>query len=393
MSLNKRIYRIGAIPALTACLAAPALFANSGCETLEEVQSTLCCSDFDVGANLSGVDFEAGVNFHAWIQAVADFSGTASAMVTDLGSACMNLAVDLGASETAVTETDPAKRMEQWCAKAVAQIDASLTAAGNITIGIDFQPPACNFSVSAQASCEGGCQVDASCEAKLPDISLRCSPGELSGKCSGTCSAKCEGSANLAVTCGGTCDGTCEGTCDGNQSSGSCSGKCEGKCRGSCDMTGEAAVSCEGECTGGCSVDVTAPKCKGELKSPGEIGCDINADCSASCKASASAKAECKPPSVDITVNGTVTAEVELIVASLKLFLPEIVGIIKFRANMLKVNAEALVNATVALNPGELSGKAALCIIPALSVIQEMFTNLSASVTVSVSMASSLNLG
>ena len=140
-------------------------------------------------------------------------------------------------------------------------------------------------------------------------------------------------------------------------------------------------VTCEGDCTGGCSVDVRAPKCKGELKPP-SASCMANADCSGSCEASASARAECKEPSMEIT--STLDPK---IIASLKLNLPRIYALAGARGQLLLKNAEAVAGfgADFSGNAdlGSLSLKAAACIVPAADALGAALTNVQASVTAS----------
>jgi len=379
-------YRITSVGALLFAMTAPAFV--SGCDEIADAQSSLCCGDFEVGADMSGVDFEAGIEFNALAQAVGDFAGTAQGMVSGVGNACKAIAVDNGAAEDAVTTTDPAAATEEWCAMAAATIDAAVSAGASISVSA--QPPNCNISVSAQAKCEGGCDVDVSCEAELGNIEARCDPGKLSGKCSGSCSGKCEGSANLAVSCTGTCEGTCQGTCNGTCSvmgmmgrcNGECDGECDGECRGSCEASAMAGATCEAQCTGGCDVELTAPKCKAELTPP-SAECTGNADCSASCEASASAKAECTPPAVEVIITGMVDATLE---ASLRLHLPQIFLTAKAQAEIMlgQIQAVGQLSANVAAS-GNLSVKAAACIIPIGATIETAVANLEASVSASVS--------
>lgn len=368
----------------------------SAAEKVSEAQGALCCKDFTVGADLSNVDWEISgegkATFSAFMNAAADFSATASAVVNDVGSACQALAVDLGEKDDAVTETLPDVRATKWCQLAAAKIQSEITAKGKITVVA--QPPSCSFSASAQASCEGKCSANASCQAELGDIKARCDPGQLSGKCEAECSGTCEGSANLAVTCTGQCSGTCEGKCDGQAmgsgASGQCAGKCEGTCRGSCKADASAKVTCEGSCTGGCSVELKAPKCKVELKEP-SASCKGNAECSGSCKASASAKAECKEGSLTIQATGSINAQA---LASLKLNLPKILAVVQARGKILATNAEALASASVAVsgNAPNFSAKAALCVVPAAVAITQAVTNAKAGVTASASVSASVGL-
>ena len=360
----------------------------TGCDDLANPLDALCCSDFDVGADLSGVDFEADATFNGWIQAVADFSGVASGMVTDLTGSCKALAIDLGAEDDGTAPSDPAAAVEFWCNLAVGQINTTVKANGSITI--KAQPPACTVDFKAQASCEGSCQVDASCDPGT--VEARCTGGELNVKCEGGCSGSCKGSANLAVSCEGTCEGTCEGDCsgtcsaqDGNGSCrGSCEGTCNGNCRGECAIDANANIECEGECSGSCSGTATAPKCEGKIDPP---SCEVDADCNASCDASASAKAECKPPSIEIIATGNISVQA---IGALKLHLPNIFLAAKARAEALVGAGEAVFTLSTKLDPGSLSGKAALCVVPAASAIATAFTNAEAGLSASLSVVASV---
>jgi len=378
--MSKKVFRRGALPLALAALVLPGL--TSGCEELTDLQDALCCSDFDVGANLTDVDFEANAQFDAWIQGVADFSGVASATVTDLAATCRGLALDLGGDDDGSAPADPGEAAKFWCNAAVAQIQAEVTARGSISVTV--QPPICNVDVNVSASCEGSCQVDASCDPG--GVEVRCDPGKLAGKCEGSCSGSCQGSANLAVACEGTCEGTCTGECNGtcstmmgNTCNGSCDGTCTGECRGTCAVDASADIECSGECSGGCDVELKAPKCQGEIEPP---MCDVDADCQASCDASASAKAECKPPAIELVATGDISVQA---IGALKLHLPKLFLIAEVRADQLLASGQALLDLSVKLDPGELSGKAALCVIPAASAIGSAFANVEASVSASAS--------
>ena len=386
---TKMKWRMALSPLVLAAVASPAV----GCDEagIGNPLDALCCSDFKVGADLTGVDWglegEANVKFGAGIQAIADFSGSATAVVSDVGSACQALAVDLGAAENAVTTTDPADRATQWCAQAVTQINAKVTANGSVTIS--FQPPQCSFSVSAQANCEAKCSANVMCEAELGNIEARCAPGKLSGKCSGACTGSCEGSANLAVSCNGKCEGTCEGTCMGGPSSGACAGVCDGTCRGTCEASADANVQCEGDCTGECDVEFVAPKCKAELTPP-SADCQGSAECSGSCQASASAKAECKEPSVEIVAAGNIDVQA---IAALKLHLPKILLVAEVRGALLLKNAEAVLELSGGLAGGaSADATAALCLVPAAAAIGDAVVNIEASVTATTSVTSALGM-
>jgi hypothetical protein len=383
----KTKWRFLATPVALAMLGIPAV----ACDEAGGLPSVpdLCCREFTPGADLTSINWEItgeqSASFAAFMQASADFTGAASAAVTDLTAACQQLAIDLGTDEKAVTETNPAKRATAWCKLATDQLNAQVK--GKIELKV--QPPSCSVSVNAQASCEARCNVDAMCMAKLPDVEVRCEPGELSGKCDADCTAKCEGSANLAVSCAGECNGTCEGQCDGMASGGRCAGTCSGKCRGTCAMKGGAKVQCEGECTGGCSVKVRAPKCKGELKSPGELGCEADASCTGSCQASASAKAECREPAVELT-----SSLDPKIIASLKLNLPKIYALAGARGKLLTDNAKAVVDFGAdfsgKIDVSELSPKAVACAVPAVGALGAALENVTATFTASTAVVAAV---
>lgn len=391
-------WRLFAAPVALMILGIPAV----ACDQIAGATDTLCCKDFKVGADLSAVDWdiegEGAATFGAFMQATADFAGTATAAVSDVGSACQAIAVDLGADPKAVRQTDQAARTTAWCDLAVAQIDKVL--GGSITVVA--QPPSCSFNASVQANCEAKCTVDASCEAELGNIELRCDPGEISGKCRAECTGTCEGSANLAVKCDGVCQGTCEGDCSagcsnngpGNTCRGSCTGTCKGECRGSCDVGANAKVACSGDCTGGCSVAVVAPKCKGELKPP-SAKCEGSAECSGSCRASANAKAECTEPSVEVRFAGTASVDTDLAIASLRLNLPRIVAAAQGKVTLLASNAEELATLTgsFATNAKDLSVRAGLCAIPASEALAQAGTNLKATVTASAKVLGAVKIG
>ncbi|MBL8739783.1 MAG: hypothetical protein JNK04_01780 [Myxococcales bacterium] len=384
---TKKHFRMAGVPLVLAAILAP-VAAAPGCDGANPLDA-LCCTEFKPGTNMLAVDWgieDATVNarFGAAIQAIGDFSGTATAIVTDLGTLCRNMAVELGESPDAVTTDDPGDYATQWCDKA-ATVVASVKAQGSIQI--DYQEPQCSFSVEASAGCEAHCDVSGSCDPG--SVEVRCTGGELSVKCEGelSCHGKCEGSANVAVSCSGACSGECNGTCDGTASNGaSCAGQCEGECRGSCDVSGGAGVECEGECVGeaACSGTATAPKCTGQVDPP---SCDIDADCQASCDASASAKAECTPPAVTITG----AAEFKLQIGVLKKYLPEILLLAEARLPLLQANVDALIDVSANLDGAfEGDGAAVFCLVPAGAAVIDAGENISIAFTASASVGNAV---
>ena len=375
--------RAGAMAAI-GFVAVGASFVGGGCDQISNPLDALCCTDFKPGTNMLSVDWglegQANADFGVAIQAIGDFSAAATAMVTDLGTSCRGMAVELGVDPKSVDTADPAEYTTQWCNLAVGEISKI---SAQITVSV--QPAECRFSAEVQAGCEGHCQVDASCDPG--SIEARCDPGDLVVKCDGSCTGSCEGSANVAVSCSGECSGSCEGTCSGTQDGGICNGKCDGKCRGECKADGTASVKCEGECSGSCSVEGTAPRCKAELKPP---SCEASADCQASCKASASAQAECTPPSVEISGAANLDAKI----AVLKKYLPQIYAIATARAQLLVENAQAMIDVSGSLE-GAVSAEstAAFCIIPAGVAIADAGANLSVAVSASVDVVTSVEGG
>jgi hypothetical protein len=327
--LSKRFYgaammgAIALVPMLTNC---------------SDEDNPLCCSEFKAGAT---IDAKIGGNAQAQVavQAVADFSGIASAAMDDLTTACRAMAEDLDADpaqrQAAEANADKQTRMKAWCSLAGSAI-ASVKAGG--TLKIDFQPPACSASVSAKANCQAKCSGSAACDIKANppkctggklevsckgscDVSASAPSIKCEGKCGGTCKGSCTASGGVAVNCEGKCDGTCAAGGSAGGSGIQADGSCKGTCQGTCTATATApAVECSGSCQGECNASCTATpgsasvKCDGEckgdfepLKCEGgklEGGCTVEAKCDANCNASVSAKAECSPPQLTIVASG-----------------------------------------------------------------------------------------
>ncbi len=91
---------------------------TNGCGTDITEPTGACCTEFRVGADLSGADFGVDPSikgrFSVLAQAASDFSATATGMVDDVTNACRGIAQDLGADaeqqDAAEKETDPTKR-------------------------------------------------------------------------------------------------------------------------------------------------------------------------------------------------------------------------------------------------------------------------------------------
>lgn len=380
---RKKKLRVAALPVAVAAIAAP--FAAQGCNDsgITNPLDSVCCTDFKPGTNMVdvdwGLDASANLEFGAAMQAIGDFSATAQGMVNDLGVACKGLAVDLGSDENKISEKDPNEFTKKWCKEAADQLT---TLKGQVQIVLSVQPARCEVNVSAKLDCQAQCSAQAMCQLTPAQIEASCEPGKLSGQCSGKCTGSCEGSANLAVSCNGQCDGTCEGMCMGQSNGGACSGTCNGKCRGSCAVDGSAMAKCEGTCSGSCDVDFQAPKCNGKFTPPMGM-CEASASCQGSCDASATAKAECTPPSVDVEVS---TAGFEDKIAALQKWLPQIFLNIEGRLGILKDELAGITD--VAANfQSDLSGsaKAVFCVVPAADALTTAGVNITATGEAAVS--------
>lgn len=314
----------------TALALSPVL--STGC--IEEVTDAACCTEFKVGASIQadiGTTAQAAVT----AQAVADVAGIASAAVDDLTTACRSIAQDLDVAKTsqdaAEKEPDRRKKLAAWCRLAVDAIGTVKASAGG-SLRVAFEPPRCEASINAKASCQAKCSASGECNIKANPPS--CTGGSLQiackgsckakagatlkceGKCTGTCKGSCTTSGGVAVECNGKCEGTCSADAQGNGSGLDAQGECTGFCNGTCTAKAEApAIACEGACRGECSAECTgtaevAVKCDGDcdvdyepISCEGgtlEGGCQVEAKCDASCDASVKAKAQCTPPSVAV---------------------------------------------------------------------------------------------
>jgi hypothetical protein len=423
--------------AVAVALALPVLASACG----DNPAAALCCKDFQVGVDLAGADLGAKAEFKgellAFAQAASDLSAVAQGMLDDVAVACRAIATDLGkdASDPGVRGKSGIDGVRAWCNLAKAEITASAQATGAGTLTVEFDPPKCQASLSAQASCEGGCKADASCTE--PKLDARCEGG-VSGKCEatcqgsctgsptaaasckGSCSATCEGACEaqggVAVDCEGTCSGACQGTCEGTTGAGGhcdgtckgkcdakctaragaqvkCTGRCDGKCTGECKLEANANVQCSGTCSGGCTVEYKEPKCSGEIRPP---ACQVKGDCKASCSASASAKAECSEPRVVVKAAGQIQAgaqaKFDALVRTLELHLPKLLVVLKARGQAFVGNVDAVAKggAKIVANPGALEAKGVACAGAMVTAVSAAFTNASASLEASATVLGSV---
>jgi hypothetical protein len=234
-----------------------------GCGTTPESTSVVC-TDFRVGADLSGSTF--GVTgslerpYAAFAQAAGDLAAVANAMLRDVGASCKGMALELGAAPDDPKTVDKAEpeAVRAWCAIAAERFDAvrpKLAAAG---FSVKVSPAKCTIDSTFQEACEEKCRTDAKCtESSALD---RCPADARAGICNGTCVGTCTGTETEAEPVEGPCVGMCFGTC-------------------SEPMVAET-----------CTATIEPPKCAGDV------------DCQNSCTASAAARAACGSGSLRVTV-------------------------------------------------------------------------------------------
>jgi hypothetical protein len=341
-----------------------------GCSQAGGLTGALCCTEYtpgtDMGKATFGItDVKVQGEFRASAQAAGDIVSVADTLLTDVGNACRNIALDLGASPEEAAKNDklaPRDAVATWCTLA-GKLVGEAVSMFSIQVKADAEVK-CEASISANVDCKAGCDVDAKCEVNatppvckggelVVDCNAKCNvTAELPKiSCEGKCELDCEGSCSATATvptvaCEGTCSGTCEGAGGAGTSGVDASGTCKGKCNGTCTAKpGSAAVKCEGKCQGKCNAACTSTgggasvKCSGKceveakpLECKGgklEGGCKVNAKCEANCNASAQAKASCEPPKVQIAA--TVNPKAQAVIDSLQKNLPLLIVAIKAR--------------------------------------------------------------
>jgi hypothetical protein len=399
--------------ALFSAVVIPAVL--QGCSS--DGSNPLCCTEFKVGATLDA-NIGGSAQSQVAAQAVADFAGIASASIDDLTTACRGIATDLDApkadQDAAEANTDKNAKMKAWCSAAVKAIGSIKATAGG-SLKLEALPPKCEASVSAKANCQAKCDVSGKCDIKANPP--KCTGGKLeisckgsctaeanaSVSCTGSCSGECSGSctAEGGVDCAGKCDGTCEAKGGAGGSGVDAQGNCQGTCKGTCEVTAPGVTctgSCKGECKGECKASAGASvqcdgKCDGDfepLKCEGgklEGGCQVDAKCDANCDASVSAKAQCTPPSVTLTISGAadVTAFGKL-KATLEANLPLVFSIQARIKGMADIAASFSGN----INASVLGDLKAACIPPMVAAVGQAVTDVNDSVSATASITGSV---
>lgn len=406
--LSKRFFGT----ALMGALVLPTVLAGCGDDPLQNPMDDLCCTEFKVGADLTGADFgvDASIKgqFEVLAQGAADFSATATGMLDDVTAACRGIAQDLGADQAkqdaATAITDPQQRATEWCALAV----ASLQASGAVKGSLEIEPPSfsCEASVDAKANCQAKCSGEAKCDLKANPP--KCTGGTLQVECSGKCEAsaeapsfqckgacdatvkgsctasggvecqgKCEGTCEGSTDSGGNCQGTCKGTCSATAPNVKCEGTFEGECKGSCTATGGSAKV---ECSGKCDVEAKPLKCEGGKL---EGGCSADVKCDANCDASVNAKASCDVKPFAIKAKGSADLKLDAAIASLKVNLPKLIIAVQARGKVMGQIAAGFTGkgtADIVADPGKLGVKGSACALGIVSALGTAAGNAKASI-------------
>jgi len=374
----------------------------------------VCCDEFKAGATISA-DIGGSVQSQVAVQAVADFSGIASAALADITAACKGIAGDLDAPPAtlaaAEAEPDAQKRMNAYCSAAVSAIGTVKGKAGG-TLSVVFVPPACEASISAKANCQAKCDVSGKCDIKANPPT--CTGGKLEVACKGGCTASASAEVSCTGSCTGGCTGACtaeggvqcagkcEGTCEGNTAEGSASGECRGTCKGTCSAT-PPKVQCTGSCQGSCDAKCqgsaeASVKCDGTcdadfepLQCTGgklEGGCKVDAKCDANCDASVSAKASCTPPSVTVAFQGSADIQAA---GKLRATLEANLGVVlAFKA---RLEGMVAVTGSFTANVGAVTDIKVACIPPVVAAVGTALSDAKAAASATASVAGSVTSG
>jgi hypothetical protein len=376
--------------------------ANGGCSAASEAnaalssveQATSGCEEFDQG-DTAVASLSIDGDTKAFVTASVNLAAIAAQAEVSVLAACKAIDVDLAIPDTwsamksdggsSDAETAEACKQAANKMKAVLESDASAGCALVVSRGY------CFVDEQAQVKCESTCTGMTTCMAG--DITTLCSPAELTGECDGSCKAgaACEGSATAEAQCKGACEAHCNGTCDASPCHGThCGGMCEGTCDGQCTLAASAQVNCGAEvnCRGGCSVAYKAPQCETTVTPP---SCKVSKTCEASCTSTVECKAKCTPPGASLECNGTVSADVQAVIDTVKKNMPAIILLVQTQGKLVLDAANQVVTTgkVVADQVTSLGGKAIACAGKAVQVDADASASLNVSVMASASVSGS----
>ena len=390
MSLTKKMFRFAAAPVLVLGLGLPAMVNCSAEDLLEAAEG---CDEFSASANF-GASLDIDARVKVFMEASGRFEALGNLMISDVSTACINIAKAGGGDETKWAGKEGKDLVDAACGEAAARIDAVLAANASASLEILVTGGECKASLEAAGTCNAKCDIDGKCGGS---VTAECEPGKLAGSCSAECTGSCSvtsGSVECAGECSATCNGTCQGTCEATGTSGACNGRCTGTCSGSCTGTCEVVApqaTCSGTCEGECSVAFTAPECHGQVTA----SCDVDADCEASCNASVQAEATCTPPTVVINVSGQASAELTALIAALEVELPKLLLTFQVRGEAAVASIKALVDAGASLSADvtSLGGKAVVCMTAAAAASARASVNVNVSVQASANVSGKASAG
>lgn len=323
----------------------------SGCGT-SPAPTSVVCTDFRAGADLSGSTFgvtgELQRPYFAFAQAAGDLSAVANQMLRDVGAACQGLAIELGADPAdarvrGMRETDAVRT---WCTIAAERFTSARPRLEKAHFAVQIVTPRCTTDTSFQLACEQRCQGTTPCTEASPED--RCPADAREGVCPGVCTGTCTGSESAPAACEGSCSGTCFGTCGARGKEGkdehgkdardcgagcACTTVCKGTCTAAC-APAEGSGRCDAVCAGTCSMAMIAKTCTKPLAAP---TCGGDLDCQKSCGASAAARASCPEGSLTVVIDSAARtdASVARIAAALERHLPAIFLAARGRAKVL----------------------------------------------------------
>jgi hypothetical protein len=366
--------------------------ANDALNNVE--QATGSCDQFEQGeSSVASLDIDGDTK--AFVIASVNLVAIAHDAESKVLAACEAIDADLGVPDTwsamksdgGTPDAETAEACKQAAAKIKGVIDSNATAGCALVVSGGY----CYVDEQAQVSCESTCTGTTTCTPG--DITTLCTPAELTGECDGMCKAgaACEGSATAIAQCKGACEANCTGMCDGNACNGRhCAGTCEGMCDGQCTLAADADVNCGAKvnCRGGCSVAYKAPQCETTVTPP---SCKVSKTCEASCTSSVEAKAKCTPPGASLECTGTVSADLQLVVDTVKKNMPAIVLLAQTQGKLVLDAANQVVTTgkVVADQVGTLSGKSIACARKAVTADADASASLDVSVQASANVSGS----
>jgi hypothetical protein len=382
-------------------IAVAVTMANGGCSAVDEAASNLKqasegCDEFS-GGESSVASLSIDGDTKAFVTASANLVAVADKAEGEVLASCIAIDQDLHVTDTWSAKkgdggsSDP--EVAEACTQAAHKIKTVLLAEASSACQLVVSRGYCTVDEQEQVKCESSCTSAATCQPG--DITTLCTPAELTGECDGTCKAGavCEGTVTAQAQCNGSCEGDCTGMCDSNPCHGThCRGTCAGTCTGQCTLSTDAQVNCGANvnCRGGCSVAYRAPKCETTVTPP---SCNVSQTCQASCTSDVESKTTCTPPSTSLECTGTVSADLQAVIDTVRKNLPPIVLLVQTQGKLVLDAASQVVTTgkLVADNATRLGGKALAC--AGTSVMADANAAESMNVTVQASTNVSMSCG